>query len=116
MLEQVRDQYRYFTVDEYQDVSPVQAQLLELWLGQRRDVCVVGDPNQTIYSFAGADPTSLSKFRSDYQDARVIELTQSYRSQANVVHAANSLARAGVQGSMSFELEPMRRTARRCAS
>lgn len=109
VLQQVRDQYRYFTVDEYQDVSPVQAQLLELWLGQRRDVCVVGDPNQTIYSFAGADPTSLSKFRSDYQDARVIELTQSYRSQANVVHAANSLARAGVQGSMSLELKPMRK-------
>ena len=108
VLQQVRDQYRYFTVDEYQDVSPIQTQLLELWLGQRRDICVVGDPNQTIYSFAGADPTSLSRFRSDYPDARVIELTHSYRSQANVVRAANSLARAGAQNAMSLELQAMR--------
>ena len=47
--ERVRDQYRYFTVDEYQDVSPLQQRLLDLWLGKRDEICVVGDPAQTIY-------------------------------------------------------------------
>lgn len=56
----VREQYRHFTIDEYQDVSPVQDRLLSLWLGERRDLCVVGDPSQTIYSFAGADPHTCS--------------------------------------------------------
>jgi DNA helicase-2/ATP-dependent DNA helicase PcrA len=51
---QVREQYRFFVVDEFQDVSPIQQRLLDLWLGERRDVCVVGDVSQTIYSFAGA--------------------------------------------------------------
>ena len=54
--DRVRDQYRYFTVDEYQDVSPLQQRLLDLWVGKRTDICVVGDPAQTIYSFAGASP------------------------------------------------------------
>jgi DNA helicase-2/ATP-dependent DNA helicase PcrA len=52
----VRDQYRHFVVDEYQDVSRLQQRLLDLWLGDRRDLCVVGDPAQTIYSFTGASP------------------------------------------------------------
>ena len=54
--ERVQDQYRYFTIDEYQDVSPVQQRLINAWLGKRNDICVVGDPAQTIYSFAGATP------------------------------------------------------------
>lgn len=107
VLQQVRDQYRYFTIDEYQDVSPIQTQLLELWLGQRRDVCVVGDPNQTIYSFAGADPASLAKFRSSYPDAKVIELTNSYRSQAGIVDAANRLADSAVGESHRLRLRAM---------
>ncbi|MDQ1607569.1 MAG: ATP-dependent helicase UvrD/PcrA, partial [Microbacteriaceae bacterium] len=59
---QVREQYRFFVVDEYQDVSPLQQQLLDLWLGGRRDVCVVGDASQTIYTFAGATPDYLLGF------------------------------------------------------
>ena len=53
---QIREQYRYFVVDEYQDVNPLQKLLLDTWLGGRDDLCVVGDPNQTIYSFTGATP------------------------------------------------------------
>ena len=91
--QQVREQYRHFTVDEYQDASPAQTQLLDLWLGRRTDVCVVGDPNQTIYSFAGADASSLARFRAERPGTRVVELVRSYRSQAAIVHAANALVR-----------------------
>ena len=62
----VREQYRHFTVDEYQDVSPLQNRLLELWLGERRDVCVVGDASQTIYSFAGASSYDLLGFADEF--------------------------------------------------
>ncbi|MGO7983723.1 UvrD-helicase domain-containing protein, partial [Rhizobium johnstonii] len=68
---QVREQYRFFVVDEYQDVSPLQHQLLQLWLGDRRDLCVVGDASQTIYSFAGAS--------SDYLRPEEAELRQGCR-------------------------------------
>ncbi|NDE36856.1 MAG: ATP-dependent helicase, partial [Actinobacteria bacterium] len=73
--ERVRDQYRYFTVDEYQDVSPLQQRLLDLWLGKRDDICVVGDPAQTIYSFAGASPAFLLNFTNKYPHAEVIRLS-----------------------------------------
>ena len=61
---EVRRQYRWFVVDEFQDVSPIQATLLDLWLGGRSDLCVVGDPAQTIYSFAGASADYLRDFPS----------------------------------------------------
>lgn len=89
----VREQYRHFTVDEYQDASPAQTQLLDLWLGRRTDVCVVGDPHQTIYSFAGADQASLARFRVEHPGTRVVQLVRNYRSQANVVDVANALMR-----------------------
>ncbi len=73
--DRVRDQYRYFTVDEYQDVSPLQQRLLDLWLGKRDDICVVGDPAQTIYSFAGATPAFLLNFTTKYPSSEVIRLT-----------------------------------------
>lgn len=56
----VRDRFRVFLIDEFQDVSPLQFELLRIWLGRRRDICVVGDPNQCIYSFAGAKGIILS--------------------------------------------------------
>ena len=59
----VRDRYQSFVVDEYQDVNPLQKLLLEAWLGDRDDVCVVGDPRQTIYSFTGATPAYLTRLR-----------------------------------------------------
>jgi DNA helicase-2/ATP-dependent DNA helicase PcrA len=66
MASAVRKQYRHFTVDEFQDVSPVQFELLNLWLGDRDDVCVVGDPAQTIYSFSGATSKYLIDFKSHF--------------------------------------------------
>jgi len=90
---QVHEQYRFFVVDEYQDVSPLQHRLLELWLGGRRDVCVVGDASQTIYSFAGARADYLLDFPARYSDATVVRLERNYRSSAPVVAAANTLMR-----------------------
>lgn len=89
----VREQYRHFTVDEFQDVSPVQNRLLELWLGERRDLCVVGDASQTVYSFAGADPQFLLGFADRHPDARVVRLDRNYRSDAAVLAVANDLMR-----------------------
>lgn len=90
---QVREQYRFFVVDEYQDVSPLQQQLLDLWLGGRRDVCVVGDASQTIYSFAGARSEYLLDFERAHPGATVVRLEQNYRSTPPVVEAANRLMR-----------------------
>ncbi len=91
----VREQYRHFVVDEYQDVSPLQQRLLQAWLGEREDLCVVGDPSQTIYSFAGASPRQLLDFRVHHPEARVVRLVRDYRSSPQVVALANRvLARA----------------------
>ncbi|WP_193598452.1 ATP-dependent helicase [Microbacterium sp. YJN-G] len=87
----VREQYRHFTVDEYQDVSPLQNRLIELWLGDRRDICVVGDASQTIYSFAGAQQRHLLEFEKRYPDATVVRLETNYRSRAPILAAANAL-------------------------
>lgn len=90
---QVREQYRHFTVDEFQDVSPLQYRLLELWLGDRRDLCVVGDASQTVFSFAGADPQFLLGFAQRHPDARVVRLERNYRSAPPILEVANQLMR-----------------------
>jgi len=89
----VRQQYRFFVVDEYQDVSPVQHDLLRAWLGGRDDLCVVGDASQTIYSFAGASSRYLLGFGSEFPRGSVLRLERNYRSTRQVVHAANALMR-----------------------
>jgi DNA helicase-2/ATP-dependent DNA helicase PcrA len=98
---QVRRQYRWFVVDEFQDVSPIQAALLDLWLGGRDDLCVVGDPAQTIYSFAGASPSYLLDFGKKHRRTTSLELVRNYRSTPQIVAVANRLLRgsasAGVQ-------------------
>jgi DNA helicase-2/ATP-dependent DNA helicase PcrA len=91
VAEAVRSQYRHFVVDEYQDVNALQQRLLDLWLGGRDDVCVVGDPSQTIYSFTGASPQHLLTFRQRHPDAVVVKLERDYRSTPQVVALANSL-------------------------
>jgi DNA helicase-2/ATP-dependent DNA helicase PcrA len=91
--ERVRDQYRYFTVDEYQDVSPLQQRLLNLWLGNREELCVVGDSAQTIYSFAGASSTFLLSFTKRFPQAKVIRLSRGYRSTPEIIRAANKVLR-----------------------
>ena len=89
----VHEQYRHFTVDEFQDVSPLQHRLLELWLGDRRDLCVVGDASQTIYSFTGAEARFLLEFEARHDDARVVRLQTNYRSDAAILAVANELMR-----------------------
>jgi DNA helicase-2/ATP-dependent DNA helicase PcrA len=87
----VRQQYRFFTVDEYQDISPLQHALLDEWLGDYQDLCVVGDPNQTIYSFTGATSEFLRNFADRYAEAKVVQLTRNYRSTKEIVAFANRL-------------------------
>jgi len=91
VAEEVRSRYRHFVVDEYQDVSPLQQRLLDAWLGDRDDLCVVGDANQTIYSFAGATPQHLLGFRKRFPSAVVVRLHRDYRSTPQVVELANAL-------------------------
>ncbi|HLS49717.1 MAG TPA: ATP-dependent DNA helicase UvrD2, partial [Actinomycetaceae bacterium] len=107
---EVRSQYRHFVVDEYQDVSPLQQRLLDLWLGERRELCVVGDVSQTIYSFTGATPRYLTQFPRRFPDAAVVRLARDYRSTPQVVRLANDLlARAGAdRSSAAVELVSQR--------
>lgn len=103
-LAHVQQQYRFFTVDEYQDISKLQQELLDTWLGERSDLCVVGDPNQTIYSFSGASASFLENFDSRYPGANVIELTKNYRSTPEIISVANR-----VRGNQKLEpLEAIR--------
>ena len=95
VAEEIRRRYRHFVVDEYQDVSPLQQRLLDGWLGDRTDLCVVGDANQTIYSFAGATPQHLLGFRRRFPDAVVVTLYRDYRSTPQVVRLANALVQGG---------------------
>ena len=88
---EVHAAFRYFTVDEFQDVNPLQRLLLDAWLGEREELCVVGDPRQTIYSFTGATSEYLRSFAADYPKAAVVNLVRDYRSTPQVVHAANRL-------------------------
>jgi DNA helicase-2/ATP-dependent DNA helicase PcrA len=91
---EVRDRYRYFVVDEFQDVNPLQKLLLDAWSDGRDDVCVVGDPRQTIYSFTGATSAYLTGFAAEYPHATVVKLVRNYRSTPEVVDCANRLAQA----------------------
>lgn len=91
----VRAQYRHFVVDEYQDVSTLQQHVLDLWRGDRHDICVVGDVAQTIYTFAGASPQHLTGFTSRHPGARVIELNRDYRSTPQIVAVANQVINPG---------------------
>ena len=106
----VRSQYRHFVVDEYQDVNRLQQTLLDLWLGERDDVCVVGDPAQTIYSFTGASPEHLLGFRARHPQARTVELVRNYRSTPQVVSLANLVLRGpgGQRRSGAVELRAQR--------
>jgi DNA helicase II / ATP-dependent DNA helicase PcrA len=91
----VRRRFEWFSVDEYQDTNPLQQALLETWLGDRRDIGVVGDPNQTIYSFTGATPEYLLGFRERYADATQVTLVRNYRSTPQVLALANRLVTGG---------------------
>ena len=94
VAESIREQYQHFVVDEYQDVSPLQQYLLDQWLGGRQELCVVGDPSQTIYSFAGASSHHLTSFTRTYPRATTVELVRDYRSTPQVVSLANHVMHA----------------------
>lgn len=87
----IHDQYRHFVVDEFQDVSPIQFDLLGRWLGRRDSLCVVGDPSQTIYTFAGASDSYLLGLNQWLPQARTISLVRNYRSTPPIVAAANRI-------------------------
>jgi DNA helicase-2/ATP-dependent DNA helicase PcrA len=102
VADEFRSRYRCFVVDEYQDVTPLQQRVLSAWLGDRDDLTVVGDPNQTIYSFTGASPRFLLDFSRRFPDATVVRLERDYRSTPQVVSLANqviAMARGRVAGS-----------------
>ncbi len=94
MADEFRSRYRCFVVDEYQDVTPLQQRLLDAWLGERDDLTVVGDANQTIYTFAGASPRYLLEFPRRFPDATVVRLQRDYRSTPQIVSSANQLISA----------------------
>ncbi|MEV3901128.1 ATP-dependent DNA helicase UvrD2 [Mycobacterium sp. NPDC050551] len=102
VAQEFRDRYRCFVVDEYQDVTPLQQRVLDAWLGSRDDVTVVGDANQTIYSFTGATPRYLLDFSRRHPEAAVVRLERDYRSTPQVVSLANRViaaARGRIAGS-----------------
>lgn len=110
VAEEFREQYRTFVVDEYQDVTPLQQRVLQAWLGERDDLTVVGDANQTIYSFTGATPSYLLDFSRTYDNATVVKLQRDYRSTPQVTGLANTViskATGRVAGTR-LELEGMR--------
>lgn len=98
LAREVHTAFRYFTVDEFQDVNPLQKLLLDAWLGGRTELCVVGDPQQTIFSFTGATSEYLRSFATDYPGATVVELVRDYRSTPQVVAVANRLVASGAPG------------------
>ncbi|MEP7370345.1 MAG: ATP-dependent helicase, partial [Dermatophilaceae bacterium] len=106
----VRSQYRHFVVDEYQDVNALQQRLLDLWVGERDDLCVVGDAAQTIYSFTGATPRYLLDFPRRYPGSKVVQLVRNYRSTPQIVALANLMVRAGggLNGSPKVDLLQLR--------
>jgi DNA helicase-2/ATP-dependent DNA helicase PcrA len=103
---EVHAAFRYFTVDEFQDVNPLQKLLLDAWLGERAELCVVGDPRQTIYSFTGATSEYLRSFSADFPDATVVRLVRDYRSTPQVVHVANRLVAAPAAAAVTGSANP----------
>jgi DNA helicase-2/ATP-dependent DNA helicase PcrA len=105
----VRRAYRHLVVDEYQDVSPLQEAVLNLWRGDRTDLCVVGDPAQTIHTFAGARASYLTDFARRHPATTVIRLVRDYRSTPQVVATANKImSGAGGAGLNAVTLEAQR--------
>jgi DNA helicase-2/ATP-dependent DNA helicase PcrA len=100
VAQEFRDRYRCFVVDEYQDVTPLQQRVLDAWLGDRDDLTVVGDANQTIYSFTGATPGYLLDFSRRFPEAAVVRLERDYRSTPQVVSLANRVI-AAARGRMA---------------
>lgn len=93
VLENYQERFRYIMVDEYQDTNTVQFRLVSLLAGKYRNLCVVGDDDQSIYKFRGANIRNILDFEKEFSDAKVIKLEQNYRSVGNVLEVANSVIR-----------------------
>lgn len=91
IAKRVQNTFNWFSVDEYQDVNPLQQNLLDLWLGNSQEICVVGDTAQTIYTFAGANPGNLLHFTEKFPNASVFKLNRNYRSSKEIVDTANKV-------------------------
>jgi DNA helicase II / ATP-dependent DNA helicase PcrA len=114
LLEQYQNRFHYFLIDEFQDINKVQYELIKLLSGKYKNVCAVGDDDQSIYSFRGSDPTFLLDFEQDFPDAKLVTLEQNYRSSyeivtiANQVIAANKIRRPKqMQAQFSIEEAPL---------
>ncbi|MFZ4518740.1 MAG: ATP-dependent DNA helicase UvrD2 [Microthrixaceae bacterium] len=101
--------YRHLFVDEFQDVNPLQFHLLRAWLGPESDLCVVGDPNQAIYAWNGADARYLVDFDTYFPGGGTVTLSENYRSSPQILAVANAvLAAGGGAGGSGMELRPNR--------
>jgi DNA helicase-2/ATP-dependent DNA helicase PcrA len=96
----VQSRKSWFSVDEYQDTNPLSERLLELWLGKSLDLAVVGDPDQTIYTFTGATPDFLLRFAERHPGARTVALAENYRSSPQILELANRLVSEGPRGAL----------------
>lgn len=93
VLESYRERFRYIMVDEYQDTNTVQFKFVSLLAAKYQNLCVVGDDDQSIYKFRGANIKNILNFEQEFQNARVIKLEQNYRSTGNILNAANAVIR-----------------------
>jgi len=91
VLRQLQNRFRYFLVDEFQDTNPIQFRLIQLLSSHTNNLCIVGDDDQSIYSWRGAEPAFILDFQKFYPEAKIIKLEQNYRSSANIVNAATHL-------------------------
>src|SRR5438128_4334443 len=95
--ERYNDRFRYLLVDEYQDTNQLQFSLIRLLTERQQNICVVGDPDQSIYRWRGADITNILKFEEHFPDAKVIRLEENYRSMQNILDVASGVIRHNIE-------------------